>query len=83
MISLLPHGLATELISVAVLKPVNTNDQTILKDRIDTLLLVSFWKIYGIELNSLVNRFVKDWISMTSVLNYSTCYCLLLKEQIF
>lgn len=83
MISLLPHGLATELINVAVLKPVNTNDQTILKDRIDTLLLVSFWKIYGIELNSLVNRFVKDWISMTSVLNYSTCYCLLLKEQIF
>lgn len=81
MISLLPHGLATELINV-VLKPVNTNDQTILKDRIDTLLLVSFWKIYGIELNSLVNRFVKDWISMTSVLNYSTCYCLL-KEQIF
>lgn len=83
MISLLPHGLATELINVAVLKPVNTNDQTILKDRIDTLLLVSFWKIYGIELNYLVNRFVKDWISMTSVLNYSTCYCLLLKEQIF
>ena len=42
VISLLLRGMATELINVAVLKPVNTNDQTILKDRIDTLLLVSF-----------------------------------------
>lgn len=83
VISLLLHGMATELMNVVVLKPVNTNDQTILKDRIDTSLLVSFWKIYGIELNCLVNRFVKDWISMTSVLNYSTCYCLLRKEHKF
>ena len=42
VISLLLRGMATELINVAVLKPLNTNDQTILKDRIDTLLLVSF-----------------------------------------
>ena len=42
VISLLLRGMATELINVAVLKPVNTNDQTILKDRIDTLLLVRF-----------------------------------------
>lgn len=42
VISLLLRGMATELINVAVLKPVNTNDQTILKDRIDTSLLVSF-----------------------------------------
>ena len=38
--------MATELMNVVVLKPVNTNDQTILKDRIDTSLFNALLCLY-------------------------------------